>query len=121
VTAHRLDAWEVAAAFVTLTVLRMVVWLPERGRPAGTIGVVLAFTERAAITLARSAEAAARFDPDTRIRVVGAGDGVRAEFAPGPQPGDEIVALTSGVDVLVASGLRGTVDTGEHDALVLLP
>jgi hypothetical protein len=77
-----------------------------------------------AVDLLRTAEQAARrFNPDARIRLVGddAG-GVRFELADGPEPDDEILEHEGGFTLLVASGLSGTVDVADpHDRLVLIP
>ena len=78
---------------------------------------------RAADLLRTAEQAARRFNPDARIRLVGddAG-GVRFELAEGPEPGDEVVEHERGFTLLVASGLSGTVDVADpHDRLVLNP
>ena len=75
-----------------------------------------------AIELLRTAdEAARRFNPDARIRVVAGADGVRFELSDGPEPGDTVVEHERGFTLIVAPGLSGTVDVAEpHDRLVLI-
>ena len=78
---------------------------------------------RAADLLRTAEQAARRFNPDARIRLVGddAG-GVRFELAEGPEPGDQVIEHEQGFSLLVASGLSGTVDVADpHDRLVLNP
>ncbi len=66
-------------------------------------------------------EAARRFDPDARIRLVPDGAGVRFELADEPGPDDTIVDHEAGFSLIVGPGLAGTVDVAEpHDRLVLI-
>lgn len=66
-------------------------------------------------------EAARRFDPDARIRLVVDGAGVRFELANEPGPEDTIVDHEAGFSLIVGPGLAGTVDVAEpHDRLVLI-
>lgn len=76
-----------------------------------------------AVELLRTAEQAARrFDPDARIRLVPDGAGVRFELADGPHADDEVVEHDAGFTLFVAAGIAGTVDVAEpHDRLVLIP
>ena len=77
-----------------------------------------------AVGLLRTAEQAARrFNPDARVRLVGDGaGGVRFELTDGPEPGDEVVEHEAGFTLFVSSGLSGTVDVADpHDRLVLIP
>ena len=61
-----------------------------------------------------------RFNEDARIRVRRQGDGVTFELTDAPSPGDSVVP-GEGFELLVAEGLDGTVDAGEHGALTLVP
>ena len=74
--------------------------------------------DRGAEGLRRSLAAARRFDPGVGIRLSGSGSTVAFELAAGPEPGDATVE-GDGFVLWVASGLSGTVDLGDHDALVL--
>jgi hypothetical protein len=78
---------------------------------------------RAADLLRTAEQAARRFNPEARIRLVGDDTGgVRFELADGPAPGDEVLEHEEGFTLLVASGLSGTVDVADpHDRLVLIP
>jgi hypothetical protein len=80
---------------------------------------VVEFTERAADALRRSAQAAARFDPDARIRLTRDGSLVHASFVHEPEAGDVVVGLVDGPQLLVAADVRGTIDAGDHDALIV--
>jgi hypothetical protein len=80
---------------------------------------VIQITGRARDALLASASAAARFDPDARIRLtVDDAAGVRADLVHASEPGDDQVRL-DGVSVLVDPALEGTIDTGDHNAFVL--
>ena len=66
-------------------------------------------------------EAARRFDPSARIRLVPEGAGVRFELADEPGPDDTIIDHEEGFSLIVGPGLAGTVDVAEpHDSLVLI-
>ena len=66
-------------------------------------------------------EAARRFDPSARIRLVPEGAGVRFELADDPGPDDTIIDHEEGFSLIVGPGLAGTVDVAEpHDSLVLI-
>ncbi len=66
-------------------------------------------------------EAARRFNPEARIRLVPEDGGVRFELTDEPGPGDTIVEHEAGFSLVVAPGLAGTVDVAEpHDSLVLI-
>jgi hypothetical protein len=82
---------------------------------------VLAFTDWAVEILSRADEAARRFNPDVRVRIVReAGAGVRFELTDEAAPTDRIVEHESGFTLLVPEGLEGTVDVVEpHDQLIL--
>ena len=71
--------------------------------------------------LRRAEQAARRFDPSARVRLVPDGAGVRFELAGEPAPGDEVVQHEAGFTLYVAPGLSGVVDVVEpHDRLVLV-
>ena len=82
---------------------------------------MIEITERAIELITKAQEAARRFDPSARIRIVGDTDHVRFELADGPEPQDEAVRRR-GVTIYVESHLSGIVDVEEpHDRLVLRP
>jgi hypothetical protein len=81
---------------------------------------VIQITSRAREALHASLTAAARFDPDARIRLAAdAAAGVRADLVHAGEPGDDEMTLED-LSVLVDPRLRGTVDTGDHNAFVLV-
>lgn len=78
-------------------------------------------TEWASDILGKSQQAAARFNPDTHIRLVAGVNGVEAQLAEAPADDDRAVAL-DGMTLHVEAGLEGMVDVEEpHDRLVLRP
>lgn len=81
----------------------------------------LEFTDWAKDILRRSQEAARRFNPEARIRLVLEDGIMEARLTEEAQPGDaEVVA--GGVSILVAQGIEGLVDIEEpHDRIVLRP
>jgi hypothetical protein len=81
---------------------------------------MISFTERALEVLHAATSAAARFDPNARVRVCRNGEGVVFELTDAPGP-DDVPVDAEGVVVLVEGGLSGTVDAGEHNELVLRP
>jgi hypothetical protein len=81
---------------------------------------VITPTERAAEVVAQAQAAARRFDPDALIRLVRDGSGVRFALADAPLDGDAEVPCGDAV-LLVEAGLEGTLDTGDHNAPVLVP
>jgi Fe-S cluster assembly iron-binding protein IscA len=81
---------------------------------------VIELTERAAATVSQALSAARRFNPQAQIRLARAGGGVRFELVDGPDPSD-IVLETGEATLFVEAGLDGVLDTGEHQAPVLLP
>ena len=94
---------------------------PRAGPPAapGTIGDVIEFTEWATDILSRSDEAARRFNPDARVRVVREGGGVRFELTDRPGEDDQVVER-DGFTLYAEPGLEGIVDVVEpHDQLIL--
>jgi hypothetical protein len=83
--------------------------------------VTIEFTEWARDILRRAQTAAARFDPDARVRLGRSASGVEAVLVHEPEPGDT-EAEAGGVVVFVEGGLDGLVDVEEpHDRLVLRP
>jgi hypothetical protein len=84
---------------------------------------VLTFTDWAIEILSRADEAARRFNPDARVRIVrDAGGDIHFELADEVDPADGIVEHPSGFTLLVSEGLEGTVDVVEpHDQLILRP
>ena len=83
---------------------------------------MVAFTEWAIEILSRADEAARRFNPDVRVRIVRDGSGVRFELTDEAVTTDRIVDHPSGFTLLVSEGLEGTVDVVEpHDQLILRP
>jgi hypothetical protein len=82
---------------------------------------VIDFTPRAEEILARTHEAARRFNPDSLVRASRSGDGVTFSLVDRPEPGDDRID-GRGFVLLVEEGLEGTVDVVEpHDQLVLRP
>jgi hypothetical protein len=87
---------------------------------AGTMRLVIQITSGAREALRASVAAATRFDPDARIRLAAdATDGVRADLVHAGEPGDDELTLED-LSVLVDPTLQGTVDTGDHNAFVLV-
>ena len=81
---------------------------------------MLELTDRAAEALARSASAAARFDPDASLRVEPAGGGVAVAIVHGPQPGDDTIHRGD-LHVHVDPSLAGTLDVVDpHETFVLI-
>ncbi|MEX1262614.1 MAG: hypothetical protein WEE66_01570 [Actinomycetota bacterium] len=71
--------------------------------------------------LRRAEQAARRFNPSARIRLVPDLGGVRFELTDEPAPSDDVVEHEAGFTLFVASGLSGLVDVAEpHDRLVLV-
>jgi len=56
--------------------------------------------------LRRAEQAARRFDPSARVRLVPDGTGVRFELAGEPAPGDEVVQHEGGFTLFVAPAIR---------------
>jgi hypothetical protein len=81
--------------------------------------VALEFTGWAIEILQRTHEAARRFNPDAIVRLHRTGDGVAFDLTDEHREGDELLA-EHGFELLVESGLEGTVDVVEpHDRLIL--
>jgi len=89
-------------------------------RPATTMRRMIEITARARDALRTSAAAATRFDPQARIRLTTDASGVRADLVHAAEPGDDELTLED-VSVLVDPSLEGTIDTGDHNAFVLVP
>ena len=83
---------------------------------------MIEFTEWAVEILSKAEEAARRFNPDARIRVVrDAAAGVRFELTDAAQPADTVIER-DGFSLYAEAGLDGTVDVIEpHDRLILRP
>lgn len=82
---------------------------------------MLEVTEWATDILHRSQEAATRFNPDARIRLVRTGSGVDAQLADAPAADDQQLDLGD-MTLYVQAGLEGLIDIQEpHDRLVLRP
>jgi hypothetical protein len=82
---------------------------------------VIAFTDDALEELAAAETAARRFDPNARIRLArDPNGGVGFALTDAPDPTDERVPA-GGSTLYVERGLEGTVATGEHGTLTLLP
>lgn len=78
-------------------------------------------TPRAVALLRTADEAARRFNPDARIRLVPDGEGVRFELTDEAAPADTVLDHDAGFSLVVAPGLAGTVDVADpHDRLVLI-
>ena len=83
--------------------------------------MVIELTDWARDILARSQEAARRFNPDARIRLAHTSAGVQALLTDEPRPDDEEVD-TGAMRLYVERGLEGLLDVEEpHDRLVLRP
>jgi hypothetical protein len=80
----------------------------------------LTFTERATEAVALFHKAAARWDPEAKIRLERDGASLAPKLAAGPEPGD-ITLEVGGVTVLVPDGLDGVVDAGDHNELTVAP
>ena len=80
---------------------------------------MLDITERAAGVVRQSAEAARRFNPDARIRLIRAAAGLAFELTDERDPTD-VELDCRGAMLLVAADIDGTIDTGDHNAPVLL-
>ena len=79
---------------------------------------MLRFTDRARDALESFHVAAARWNPDVRLRLVRAGGELRPELADAPEPGDETITVGT-LAVFVESGVDGVVDAGEHNVLTI--
>jgi hypothetical protein len=83
--------------------------------------MAIAFTDWATEILRRTHAAARRYNPDATVRLQRRGDGVAFELTDEATEGDELVT-GDGFELLVETGLEGTVDVVEpHDQLILRP
>ena len=83
--------------------------------------MTIELSERAQEILARSFEAARRFNPDVHLRLARVGSSVEAVLAEAPGDGDETVN-GPGFVLHVEAGLDGRLEVHEpHDRLVLVP
>ena len=81
----------------------------------------LEFTDWARDILGRSQEAARRFNPRARIRLLVEDGAMEARLTEEAEP-DDVEVDVDGVTVLVAAGIEGLVDIEEpHDRIVLRP
>ncbi len=84
---------------------------------------MIEFTEWAVDILSRAEQAARRFNPEARIRVVRdvGGGGVKFELTDGPAATDTLLER-DGFTLFAQAGLEGVVDVVEpHDRLILRP
>ncbi len=82
---------------------------------------MIEFTDWAKEILNKSQSAAARFNPDVKIRLARVGGSVQAVLAEAHEPSDQS-ADVDGMTLFVEEGLEGLVDVEEpHDRLVLKP
>jgi len=81
---------------------------------------MLRFTDRARDALETFHAAAARWNPDVRLRLARVGVELRPELADAPEPGDDTIDVGS-VTVFVEPGIDGVVDAGEHNVLTIAP
>jgi Fe-S cluster assembly iron-binding protein IscA len=80
---------------------------------------MLEITEEATAVLERAYDAAARFNPDARVRIHTDGDRVQTAFADAAEPGDAVIEH-QGLTIFVEAGITGTLDvSGQHDHLVV--
>ncbi|MEX0790864.1 MAG: hypothetical protein WD178_08835 [Actinomycetota bacterium] len=79
-------------------------------------------SETATAVLERAYDAAARFNPDARIRVYRRNDEIQTGFADAPQDGDVIVEHEGMILYVAADVGEGLLDTTlQHDHLVMRP
>lgn len=82
---------------------------------------MITFTDWAAEILARTWEAARRFNPGAMVRLQRRSGGVEFVLTDESMEGDRLVA-GDGFELLVEPGLEGMVDVVEpHDTLILRP
>ena len=82
---------------------------------------MIGFTDWAIEILSKAEEAARRYNPEARIRLVRDGAGVRFDLTDEPEPSD-LVVDREGFTLFVQTGLEGVVDVVEpHDRLILRP
>ena len=82
---------------------------------------MIEFTDWAVEILQRTWQAARRFNPDAAVRVQRAAAGVEFVLTEERAGNDELVTA-DGFELLVETGLEGTIDVVEpHDRLILRP
>ena len=81
---------------------------------------MLDITERAAAAVIQMQEAAQRFNAAARIRIDPQDSGVSFALTEAAEADDQELDC-GGTILLVASGLDGIIDIGEHNAPVMLP
>jgi hypothetical protein len=94
---------------------------PERlgRRPGRYDRAMIGFTDWAIEILSKAEEAARRYNPDARIRLVRDGAGVRFDLTDEPERSD-VVLDREGFTLFVQHGLEGVIDVVEpHDRLIL--
>jgi hypothetical protein len=79
---------------------------------------VLTFTDRAADALQTFHSAAARWNPDVRLRLVRVGTELRPELTDAAEP-DEVELTVGQIELLVPPDVDGVVDAGEHNVLTV--
>lgn len=79
---------------------------------------MLTFTDRATEALALFHSAAARWNPDVRIRLVPDGAELKPQLADAPEDGD-VATEVGTVTIYVPPGVDGVVDAGDHNVLSL--
>lgn len=81
--------------------------------------MVLQITEAATDVLKRAYDAAARLNPDAKVRIYRIGDRVETSFADAPQPTDATIEH-EGLTLFVEEGIEGTLGvSAEHDRLIV--
>ena len=81
---------------------------------------MLDITERAAAAVLQMASAAKRFNPGALIRLAPGGSGVAFGLTETAEPGDRELNC-EGAILLVAAGIEGVIDIGEHNDPAILP
>ena len=77
----------------------------------------LEVTEAAKEVLERAYAAAARFNPNAKVRIYSLGDRVETGLAEAPEEGDEVIEH-QGMTIFLERGISGTLDiSDEHDRL----
>jgi hypothetical protein len=82
---------------------------------------MLEITDWARDILRKSQAAAARFNPDAKVRLARVGGAVQSQLTDAPEPNDVEIDL-GGATLFVQAGLEGLIDIEEpHDRVVLRP
>ena len=83
-------------------------------------GAMLQVTEEAKEVLARAYTAAARFNPDARIRIALRGEEIETSFVSDPEEDDEIIQVDDLAIIVARDVGEGILDTSEeHDKLIV--